>query len=66
MESIICVANKILASCSNESLIRFWDFENSDNFVLDIEPLPIVKIEEEVVACIAYNPETSRWKKYRI
>ena len=58
MESIIYVAKWMLASCSAESIIRFWDFENSDNFVLDIEKFSRVKILEEVVTCVAYNSNT--------
>ncbi len=58
MESIICVAHKILASCSNENFIRFWDFKNSENFVLDVHNFSRFEVEE-IVTCIAYNPRNS-------
>ena len=62
MHSIICVANHLLASCSKENLIRFWDFVNSDNFVLDIEQVSRFKLPGEVVSCIAYNEGNCKLK----
>lgn len=59
VESIVCVANKIVATCSNENLIRFWDFDNSDNFVLDMQRFSRLQDIEEVVTAIAYNSTTS-------
>ena len=54
MECIICTVKKLLASCSSESVIRFWDFDNSDNYVLDIQCHPAIGMDE-VVTTIAYN-----------
>lgn len=47
------MAEGILASCSFESTVKFWDFQNNENYVLNIQdqnPLAV----EEIVSCINY------------
>lgn len=64
VECAICVADKLLATCSGESVVRFWDFEGNDNFVLDVQNFCRSQGQgqgEEVVTCIAYNPNNSEW-----
>lgn len=59
--SIICVADGVLASCSNESVIRFWDFDRGENYVLDLQQSAGARAEEEAVTCIGYNQEKGMW-----
>jgi WD40 repeat protein len=47
------VAEDILASCSFESTIKFWDFKNNENYLLNIQEQNPVALEE-VVSCINY------------
>ncbi len=44
----------MLASCSGEAVVRFWDFEGGDNYSLG---LGSGATPEEVVTCISYNSE---------
>jgi len=54
IEIMIAVARNILASCANEGIIRFWDFENNDNFSLSLQKYSEVPVSE-VITSIAYN-----------
>ena len=51
---LIWVGGGVLASCSGEAVVRFWDFEGGDNYSLG---LGSGATPEEVVTCISYNSE---------
>lgn len=51
--SIVTVAEDILASCSFESTIKFWDFKNNENYLLNIQDHNPIALDE-VVSCINY------------
>jgi len=44
------VANGVLASCSDESAVRLWDFDNSENYVLGTQG-------NEIITCISFNKD---------
>ena len=50
-----------MASCANEGMIRFWDFENNDNFSLALQKYSEAPVAE-VVTSIAYNRNKGRHK----
>ncbi len=47
----------MLASCSGEAAVRFWDFEGGDNYSLGLGG---GAAPGEVVTCISYNSERGR------
>lgn len=49
--AIIWVAEEVLASCSDESVIRLWDFDRGDNYVLQ----HTLSAPDEVLTSISYN-----------
>jgi len=53
--SIIWVTDGVLASCSNENVIRFWDFDRGDNYVLDVQQHAL--ITNEVITSISFNSD---------
>eukprot|EP00276_Gloeochaete_wittrockiana_P002244 CAMPEP_0184673476 /NCGR_PEP_ID=MMETSP0308-20130426/86689_1 /TAXON_ID=38269 /ORGANISM="Gloeochaete witrockiana, Strain SAG 46.84" /LENGTH=1407 /DNA_ID=CAMNT_0027120965 /DNA_START=36 /DNA_END=4259 /DNA_ORIENTATION=- len=47
----------ILASVTNESLVRLWNIEGEDNFILTLsDPNHMIKVGSDRVCCISYNP----------
>ena len=51
---IITVSDGILASCSFESSIKFWDFQNNENYVLSVQ-------DHSTVTCINYCTSKSEF-----
>ncbi|KAG9476789.1 hypothetical protein GDO78_002272 [Eleutherodactylus coqui] len=50
---IICVNNALLITATGESVIRFWDLERDDNYVLFLDE-KLGFEAEEVINCITY------------
>ncbi|XP_063790737.1 intraflagellar transport protein 140 homolog isoform X2 [Pseudophryne corroboree] len=50
---IICVENSLLITATGESVIRFWDLERDDNYVLFLDQ-QLGFETEEVINCISY------------
>ncbi|XP_071976358.1 intraflagellar transport protein 140 homolog isoform X2 [Engystomops pustulosus] len=52
---IICVNNSLLITATGESVIRFWDLERDDNYVLFLDDQMGFEAEE-TINCISYCP----------
>ncbi len=59
--SIISVADGVLASCSVENVIRFWDLDHGDNYMLDLHQC-VEPATDETVTDISFNQEKGRWQ----
>ncbi len=51
---LIWVRSGVLASCSGETVVRFWDFEGGDNYSLEMGG---PDNPDEVITCISYSEE---------
>jgi len=58
LRSVLWAGPGLLAAATGESLIRFWDLANDENFFLSLGALSShgVKKSDKVI-CIAFNPE---------
>ncbi|XP_044159279.1 intraflagellar transport protein 140 homolog isoform X3 [Bufo gargarizans] len=52
---IICISNCLLITATGESVIRFWDLERDDNYVLFLDE-QLGFEAEETINCISYCP----------
>ena len=54
--AVTWAADGALASCSAEDVVRVWDFEHNENYVLSIQQ-HTVPSPDEVVTTIGYNSD---------
>ncbi|KAM9305481.1 intraflagellar transport protein 140 homolog [Gastrophryne carolinensis] len=53
MVDILCVGNTLLITATGESVIRFWDLERDDNYVLFLDEQLGFEVEE-TINCISF------------